>query len=90
MQVLCERSNSGSDVRCTVCGQGFLVYWERTSPRERALTRQKVIMTLREHHEDEMSGHHAHPDKRFTIPSWTIDPLLGNQARQRSRELEHA
>lgn len=80
MQVLCERSNTGSDVRCTICGQGFLVYWERTSPTERALTRQKVIMTLREHHEEEMSGHHAHPSDRFLIPSWTSDARLAASA----------
>jgi len=74
MQVLCERSNSGSDVRCAVCGQGFLVYWERSSRSEREEARKDVMQAIREQHEDMTSGHHAHPVARFTVPSWSGNP----------------
>ena len=90
MQVLCERSNTGSDVRCTICGQGFLVYWQRTSPSERALARQKVILTLKEHHENEMSGHHAHPSERFSIPSWDTDVRFAAIAAHEEHHLQRA
>jgi hypothetical protein len=57
MQVLCERSNTGNDVRCNVCGQGFLVYWERSSRAEREQARRDVIQALADHHEDLTTGH---------------------------------
>ena len=50
MQVLCKISNTVSDVRCKVCGQGFLVYWSRTSQTERDATRRQVIEALAEQH----------------------------------------
>jgi hypothetical protein len=73
MQVLCERSNTGNDVRCNVCGQGFLVYWERSSRAEREQARRDVIQALADHHEDLTTGHHSHPPTRFTVPSWSGD-----------------
>jgi hypothetical protein len=73
MQVLCEKSNTGSDVRCGVCGQGFLVYWERTSRAERMQARAEVMNALVRQHEDERTGHDAHPTTQFTIPSWDGD-----------------
>ena len=68
MQVLIERSNVGSDVRCEVCGQGFIVYWDWASRQARMDARTLVMSALREHHEDETTGHHVHPDERFAIP----------------------
>jgi len=74
MQVLCERSNAGSDVRCGVCGQGFLVYWERSSRTEREAARKDVMQAIRGQHEDVTTGHHAHDAVRFTVPTWSGDP----------------
>jgi hypothetical protein len=73
MQVLCEKSNMGSDVRCGVCGQGFLVYWERTSRAERMQARAAVMNALVRQHENERTGHDVHPETRFTIPDWDGD-----------------
>jgi len=83
MQVLCKASNTSNDVRCSVCGQGFLVYFTRTSPAERAQSRKEVLEALRNHH---VTSNHsaAHPTNGFNLPAWSGAPehsaaaLLGN------------
>ena len=83
MQVLCKASNTASDVRCNVCGQGFLVYWTRTSVAEREAKRAEITQSLREqHHSSDMPN--AHPRTGFHLPEWHGEPrfsaaaLLGN------------
>ena len=73
MQVLCKASNTGSDVRCNICGQGFLVYFTRTSVQERAQRRSEIQQALRDHH---MSSDHstAHPTQGFNLPAWSGEP----------------
>ena len=84
MQVLCKASNTASDVRCNVCGQGFVVYWERTNHTEREKTREKVLHALREQHENAANSAEAHPQDCFNLPAWNGEPqfsgaaLLGN------------
>ncbi len=73
MQVLCKISNSVSDVRCKVCGQGFLVYWSRTSQMERESTRRHVIEALARQHTD-ASSEYVHPHIGFNIPEWSRVP----------------
>ena len=58
------------DVTCKVCGQGFLVYWARTSRSERERTRRSLVDALARHHEG-TATEHAHPRTGFTIPSWS-------------------
>jgi hypothetical protein len=70
MQVLCKISNSVSDVRCKVCGQGFLVYWSRSSQAERDETARKVIEALAEQHVTSNSAE-VHPRTSFNIPEWS-------------------
>src|ERR1700731_1426747 len=36
MQVVCKPSQTSSDVLCPVCGEGFLLYWERTCRNEQS------------------------------------------------------
>jgi len=69
MQVLCKASNSASDIRCNVCGQGFLVYWTRTSATERNFAREEIVQALRSHHKDVDSAD-AHPASGFNVPEW--------------------
>lgn len=69
-EVVCKLSNAGSDVRCRVCGQGFLVYWARFSRAEQAETKRAVQEELRRHHLFEMAGeeaHAVHPRESFTV-----------------------
>jgi len=73
MPVLCKASNTANDVRCTVCGQGFLVYFTRTSPQEREQRRSEITQALRDHH---VTSNHtsAHPTNGFNLPAWTGAP----------------
>jgi len=69
MQVLCKMSMTASDVRCNVCGQGFVVYWERHSPDEQHATRALVQKQLADHHRiTDDAG--AHPPASFNVPQW--------------------
>jgi len=83
MQVLCKASNSASDIRCNVCGQGFLVYWTRTSTAERGVARVGILQALRGHH-GSSSDASAHPTVGFNLPEWggeagaSAAALLGN------------
>ncbi|MCU1323183.1 MAG: hypothetical protein JWM43_2832 [Acidobacteriaceae bacterium] len=83
MQVLLRKSDSNDqrDIECSVCGQGFRVYWERTSMEERAAMRQIVL--------DELSAQHAHsndqsitahPPSPFNVPKWTGSPQFSGAA----------
>lgn len=60
MQMLCKVSNVFSDVRCPVCGQGFLVYWTRIAATSREQQRRFLLEGLRAHHVDAVSSSDAH------------------------------
>jgi hypothetical protein len=83
MQVLCKASNSASDIRCNICGQGFLLYWTRTSPAERSSARDEIMQALRRHHANTDFAE-AHPTSGFNVPEWggearaSAAALLGN------------
>jgi hypothetical protein len=74
-EVVCRLSNEASDVRCAVCGQGFLVYWARFSRAEQAQARRAIQEVLRGHHaanlaiDDAHSVHPAdvHPTESFSV-----------------------
>lgn len=87
MQVLIERSNVGSDVRCQVCGQGFIVYWDWASRQARVAAREVVMTALSEQHEDATTGHHVHPEERFAVPERRATPRVrGAAAPERQAE----
>jgi hypothetical protein len=69
MQVLCKVTSSAADVCCSVCGQGFALYWERQNKIERAQALSEVAKTLRSHHRDK-SGPEAHPQRGFLVPEF--------------------
>lgn len=66
MQMLCKISNAYSDVRCPVCGQGFLVYWTRLQALQRDEQRQRLMEGLRLQHTDRLQAD-AHPPA-FHLP----------------------
>jgi hypothetical protein len=72
-------SNSVSDVRCKVCGQGFLVFWSRTSREEQENTRRQVIAVLAAQHQSS-SSNHVHPRASFNIPEWSGVPSFSAAA----------
>jgi len=69
MQVLCKSSNETVETRCSICGQGFTLYWERQTRMEQAEALREVETTLRRQHSHE-SGPHAHPTRGFLVPEW--------------------
>lgn len=72
--VLCTLSNEGSDVRCSICGQGFLVYWSRFSRAEQDESRRVIQEHLRNHHiaaHDTAADRRRHPRDPFSVPDST-------------------
>jgi hypothetical protein len=69
MQVLCKSSNDAVETSCTVCGQGFLLFWERQTKTEKATALREIAKTLRSHHhQNDEPG--AHPGRSFLVPEW--------------------
>lgn len=78
MQVLCKPSEDAPDVQCPVCGQGFLLYWERTGSAQRESARAEIQQALCEHHAEGCAG--VHPESPFNIPSWSGQPKFSAAA----------
>jgi hypothetical protein len=71
-EVVCKLSNEASDVRCSVCGQGFLVYWARFSRAEQVESRRVIQEALREHHAG-AAADVVHPRESFTVVDTVMD-----------------
>jgi hypothetical protein len=69
MQVLCKSIADSPEVCCPVCGQGFVLFWERQSRAERAMALREIARTLRSHH-GKLSSPDAHPQRGFVVPDW--------------------
>jgi hypothetical protein len=79
MQVLLRKSDESNDINCAVCGQGFRVYWERTSTEERATITPTILEDLRlQHATDSTSA--AHPSSPFNVPEWNGAPQFSGAA----------
>lgn len=73
MQVLCRSAKGNAEFHCCVCGQGFVLFWERQSRAERAEALREIQETLRRHHRT-APGLEAHPQDSFWVPEWK-DPI---------------
>jgi hypothetical protein len=75
MQVVCQASETSADVRCPLCGQGFILSWERTCRIERGKTLTKIQKALQQQHavqaEASDSEQPVHPSNAFNIPEWS-------------------
>jgi hypothetical protein len=83
MQVLLKRSQTRHHVQCSICGQGFRIYWERTSIAEQTTMRAIILGELRDHHATEKGGDEtasAHPIVPFNLPSWSGSPQFSGAA----------
>jgi hypothetical protein len=49
MQVLLKSTDSAAETRCSVCGQGFAMFWERQTKTERVEALREIEATLRHH-----------------------------------------
>ena len=71
MQILCKAADHTCDVRCAVCGQGFLVYWTRSCADDRTTDFSELLCA---HH---LHGSHspaAHPSGEFYL---SLSPRAG-------------
>jgi hypothetical protein len=71
MQVLLKHSEDKKDIECSVCKQGFRIYWERSSLSERETMRAIVQGELIRHHDNKEKTAEAHPAKPFNLPEWS-------------------
>ncbi len=62
MPIACHSSNLSSDIRCAICGQGFLLYADGEARGHLQEVKQDVQRILRHHH---TMG--AHPAGTFTV-----------------------
>lgn len=69
MQVLLKSAETAVETRCTVCGQGFVMFWERQTKMERGEALREIETVLRHHH-SASSDPKAHPVKGFLVPAW--------------------
>jgi hypothetical protein len=67
MQVLCRKTKGNAEFHCCVCGQGFVMFWERQSRSERAEIMHEIQETMRRHHRT-APGPEAHPLDGFLAP----------------------
>jgi hypothetical protein len=76
---LCQPSKLSANVRCPVCGQGFLIYAEHGIHAGHNINRRIIQHVLRTHHTTHSISSSAHPDRTFHIPNWSgSQPFLAS------------
>ena len=66
MSIELKPSSVGCDVRCAVCGQGFLLFSSRLAHLHHHAVQAHVQCALRRHHTDH-DDHSAHPAEGFSM-----------------------
>jgi hypothetical protein len=66
-----QQAKISSSVRCTVCGQGFIIDAEAGVHVDHDASRRIVQHVLRSHHTLHSTSSSAHPPSAFDIPSWS-------------------
>jgi len=74
MQVLCKSTKGNAEMHCCVCGQGFVMFWERQSRAERIEATREIQNTLRHQHRNQ-KGKEAHPNGSFLVPERSSSDL---------------
>jgi len=69
MQVLCKSTKGNAEMHCCVCGQGFVMFWDRQSRAQRVEAIREIQLTLRHQHRNQR-GPEAHPNGGFMVPDW--------------------
>ena len=67
MSIDLKPSSLGSDVRCAVCGQGFLLFSSRLAHLHHHKVQSHAQDALRAQHAY-CNDHHAHPAEGFSMP----------------------
>ena len=69
MQVYCRKTDGNAEMNCCVCGQGFVLFWDRQTAIERAVMRAEIQEMLRRQHRA-ADGVEAHPLSEFSVPEF--------------------
>jgi hypothetical protein len=77
MQVYCRKTSGNAEMRCCVCGQGFVMFWDRQTAIERAVMRAEIQEMLRRQHRA-AEGPEVHPLSEFPVPEW--ESVFANSA----------
>ena len=64
MQVFCKSTDGNAEFRCSVCGQGFVVFWERQALMERIALVSEIQDMLLTQHRNRL----VHPEGGFWAP----------------------
>lgn len=88
MQVLCRTTKNSAETRCCICGQGFVMFWDRQSNSERKEILFEIQKTLCSHHRNK-SGVHVHPETEFLVPDY-FGPFLPMSATASTQAQEQA
>jgi hypothetical protein len=83
MQVLCKKTIGNAEAHCCVCGQGFVMFWDRQSRSERITALHEIQQVLRHHHH-KAAGPDAHPNESFPVPEWGGAAARSGAAIQRN------
>jgi hypothetical protein len=71
MPIPCLPTETSCDVRCPVCGRGFLLLSEPTLLPQRGSLRASARKSLAAQHDLAGSGRGTvHPDEVFDLPAW--------------------
>jgi len=79
-----QPSKFASDVRCPICGQGFLVYGDKLTPIRQNESRRIMQQALRDQHGARSDSSAVHPGRSFYVascfgtPPFSASPLLGD------------
>jgi hypothetical protein len=67
MQVLCKSTSGNAEIHCCICGQGFVLFWERESRSQRIEAMKEIQNALRRQHGNRR-GAEMHPKDIFLVP----------------------
>lgn len=71
MQVQFKSTDRNADTHCCVCGQGFVLSWEREPRSEYTEILFEIQKKLCGHHGNQI-GPQAHPKSGLLAPEWTV------------------
>ena len=86
MKVFCKSTNGNAEFHCSVCGQGFVLFWERHPRTERVAILSEIQETMRRHHRAS-PGASAHPQGGFLAPDWGDPNELAAAALQGANQV---
>lgn len=76
MPIPCIATETAFDVRCPVCGRGFLLLTEPTLSLQKGSMRRAARKALAAQHDQSVSagGRNVHSDEVFDLPGWDGEP----------------